>query len=346
MPRRRPLPQGEIHRKLPERISIIYKALTEMREGDRVTCAGLSEKLGVDTRTVLRDIAIMGCDFGMPIEYNPQEKSYYYNDTRELEVPVVQLANRELMVLIVAELMAGQAQGTPLSRSLKSLFRKIRIRRKDSSTMDRKKIERLVSFHGQPVRLVSEQVWTRLLEAMCRHQVVIMEYKGLADEKSFTRTVEPLHVACVEGDWYLVAYDRDKEGIRHFALSRVQSLRPTSTKAPKRRFDPKTSLSNRFQRSIDLPGEKTTVVLEFDPHVAVQIEERQWHPEQKLKKRRDGSLVLSIPAPTGALHNSVRQWILGWGAMVKVLKPTELRKTILDEYRAALRRHRRPVPRR
>ncbi|NLX13299.1 MAG: WYL domain-containing protein [Phycisphaerales bacterium] len=343
MPRRRHLPPGEKHRKSFERISIIYNALDGMQQGDRVTCASLAETLGVDIRTVLRDIDTMRSDMGMPIEYNQCEKSYYYNHSREFEVPVVQVANRERIVLIVAEMMVGQAQGTPLSRSLKSLFHKIRIRHEDSSALDRRRIKRLVSFHGQPVRLVSEQVWTRLLEAMRKPRVVTMEYQGLEDKESCTRAVEPLHVACVEGDWYLLAYDRDKSGIRYFALSRIKSLLRTSTKARKHRFNPKTALSNRFGQSIGLPGKTTTVVLEFAPEVTDEIKERKWHAEQQLEIQPGRPAVLSMPVPTDALYHSVKRWILGWGAMVKVLEPSELRTTILNEYRAALRRHEEPA---
>ena len=76
-------------------------------------------------------------------------------------------------------------------------------------------------------------------------------------------------------------------------------------------------------------GESPRPVVQLDHNVAVRfaksaapwILERQWHPKQKVKHHRDGSITLSFPAP--ALYE-VKRWVLSWGAEAEVVGPKEL----------------------
>ena len=45
------------------------------------------------------------------------------------------------------------------------------------------------------------------------------------DVKTFEkRTVEPWHLACISGQWYLLGYDRNREARRIFVLARMQKV--------------------------------------------------------------------------------------------------------------------------
>lgn len=50
--------------------------------------------------------------------------------------------------------------------------------------------------------------------------------------------------------------------------------------------------------------------------------ERQWHPQQKVKKECGGSILLCLPAPD--LYE-VKRWVLQWGGEAEVLAPEDLR---------------------
>ena len=67
------------------------------------------------------------------------------------------------------------------------------------------------------------------------------------------------------------------------------------------------------------------VVIRFDPAVADQVRERDWHETQQMRDLPSGGLEVRLRL--GALAE-VERWVLGWGASAEVLGPAELRKRI------------------
>ena len=89
-------------------------------------------------------------------------------------------------------------------------------------------------------------------------------------------------------------------------------------------FDAEALLAPVFGRSA-AGGKVHKVCLLFDKEVADWITERQWHPKQKLKRRRDASIELSFPAK-GLFE--VQRWVLSWGHQVRVLAPETLKDDV------------------
>jgi predicted DNA-binding transcriptional regulator YafY len=59
---------------------------------------------------------------------------------------------------------------------------------------------------------------------------------------------------------------------------------------------------------------------------------RNIHPTQQFTKRRDGRTVLTM---TVRGTTELRNWLLGFGAWLEVLKPSELRKELTELARLA-----------
>ena len=74
--------------------------------------------------------------------------------------------------------------------------------------------------------------------------------------------------------------------------------------------------------------EEYKVRIRFTARVAPYIEEREWHPSQKIKKSKDGGLLLSF---TTNHLNEVKDWALSWGPSANVLAPVKL----VEKMRAA-----------
>lgn len=60
-------------------------------------------------------------------------------------------------------------------------------------------------------------------------------------------------------------------------------------------------------------------------HPTEKLKERCWHPSQKNKKLKDGSLELAFEV---AGTKEIKTWILGFGSLAKVLEPAALVKEI------------------
>ena len=69
------------------------------------------------------------------------------------------------------------------------------------------------------------------------------------------------------------------------------------------------------------------------PELAPWASEKEWHPNQKMIRRKGGALELHLPV---ADTRDIESWILSLGEHVRVLGPAELRKTIKARHRKAL----------
>jgi predicted DNA-binding transcriptional regulator YafY len=76
--------------------------------------------------------------------------------------------------------------------------------------------------------------------------------------------------------------------------------------------------------------EPITVKIKFSADQARYIEERRWSKDQKIKKLKDNSIILTM---TTSGWFDVRKWLLSFGADAELLEPDDKR----DEMRKAVR---------
>ncbi len=76
------------------------------------------------------------------------------------------------------------------------------------------------------------------------------------------------------------------------------------------------------------------VKVRFDKSLARYLLERRWHPSQKNKKLKDGSLELAFEV---AGTKEIKSWILGFGSLAKVLKPASVVNEIKNDLEKSLR---------
>lgn len=267
---------------------------------------------------------------GAPLEYDSRKHGYYFSDPG-WTLPKVELTELEVLNVLLAEQMARQYSGTPVADVLDSVFEKLKGVLNEPVTIDPALIERNFSFYGSPNRPISERVWIPLFRALRERRTIQFEYSSVSSGNHGLREVEPLHLACLTSEWYLVAFDTEKVGIRQYAVSRIKGTPNITDNYFDRDFDAETYFSNRFNRFVGQNGTSYQVGIRFSRTVAHWILERIWHPEQKTQKHRDGSLTLSFPTPS--LYE-VKRWVLQWGSDAKVLGPKELVDAHRDEIAA------------
>src|SRR6202035_3529972 len=72
--------------------------------------------------------------------------------------------------------------------------------------------------------LPDAKIFTEISKAIQDEEVVEFEYKKLDAKAYEKRTVEPWHLACVAGQWYLLGYDQAREARRIFVLGRRRTV--------------------------------------------------------------------------------------------------------------------------
>jgi predicted DNA-binding transcriptional regulator YafY len=80
--------------------------------------------------------------------------------------------------------------------------------------------------------------------------------------------------------------------------------------------------------------ELVLIKVRFHKSLTRYLLERRWHPSQKNKKLKDGSLELAFEV---AGTKEIKTWILGFGSLAKVLEPALLVKEIKDDLGKSLK---------
>lgn len=289
----------------------------------------LGEELEVSTKTVMRDIEFMRDRLNLPIEYDGTKFGYFY--TEEVDAfPTLQITEGELFALLVAEKALHAYRGSPFEKRLMGAFKKLEKSLPDTVSLNLAEWQKTISFRTVAEPVVNLEVMDILAQAAARKSRLAIRYKKPNSREAEARTIDPYHLANVNGDWYLFAFDHLRKDIRTFVPTRIQSAEPTGEKfVISSQFAAERHLRDSF--GIHSKQGEFDVAIRFEKRVADYIREKRWHPSQRLDELEDGSVEVQLKL--GSLIE-VQRWILGWGGDAHVLRPPEL----VESVRGAARR--------
>ncbi len=296
-----------------------------LKAGRYPNCRKLAEELEVSSKTVQRDIDFMRYRLGLPIEYDQLHFGFYYTEPVS-HFPNIEISEGELVALYVGQKALAQYRGTSFEAPLSTAFRKISDGLRDTISVTWSDLDSAISFRSTGRSVTDVHLFEQLSHAVFKQVEVGFDYKKPGAVRYEQRQVQPYHLGCIENLWYLFALDLDRGQLRTFALPRMRDVRVSKTRF-RRPID--FSISRFLDQSFGVFAKPTktrhTVRILFDAFAAARIEERQWHPSQKIKHLRDGGIELSLTL--GNLEE-VERWILSWGSHAQVLAPAELKQRI------------------
>jgi predicted DNA-binding transcriptional regulator YafY len=307
------------------RFQEIFHAIKTGRYPNRTK---LAETIEVTTKTIQRDIDYMRYQLSVPIEFDFAKGGYYFTKPMT-ELPLFQLTEAELVSVFVAQKALEAYKGTALEQPLRTAFQKLQAATESANiSVSWEDLDSAISFQQFGAYLPNATVFSELAKAIQNKEVVEFGYKKL-DAKAFEkRTVEPWHLACVSGQWYLLGYDRNRKARRIFVLARMQKV----SRADKKFSNPspgKEEIQRLFRDSFQIwqteDAELEQIVLRFSGQAAQLVRERNWHASQQIQELAAGNLELALTL------NSLEEiipWILSWGKNCEVVRPAKLRKKV------------------
>ena len=310
-----------------ERMLRIHQAL---QAGNFPNATALAREIEVATKTIHRDIEFMRSRLDLPVEYDTRRHGYYY--TGEVSsFPTMQITEGEIFALVVAEKALQQYRGTSFEKPLLSAIKKMEQALPDTISLNLADIEQTISFRTRAEPILNLEIFDVLARAVAQRQQLELHYRK-PGHKAEARLVDPYHLANINGEWFLFAYDHARKDLRTFAPARIQSASPTGKIFERTQ---KFSLEKRLRDSFGVhAGEgKFDVVLRFTPRAADYIREKKWHPSQSLRDLKDGGAELRMKLSSLA---EVQRWVLSWGGEAKVLKPRELAESVKNAAQAVL----------
>lgn len=297
----------------------------ELQSGKYPNASTLARTMEVSTKTIHRDLDFMRDRMELPIEYDGSKFGfYYYEDVQAF--PTMQITEGELIAVLIAEKAMEQYRGTNFEKPLLSAFRKMESSLPDTISLNLSDWEQTISFRTTAEPIINLEIFDTLAKATAQHKQLRLEYKKPGARKAEERIVDPYHLANINSEWFLFAFDQARDDIRTFVPARIQSVKATGKKFPAPK---KFSLEKRLRDSFGVHSGKGEydVTIRFDAAVADYIREKRWHPSQKVKNLRDGGLELQLKLSS---LNEVQRWVMTWAGNAQVIAPPELADSVRE----------------
>ncbi len=299
----------------------IHQALAAEKFPNTVS---LARELEVTSKTIQRDLDFMRDRLNLPVEFDYFRKGYHY--TGEVSsFPTMQITEGEIFALVVAEKALQQYRGTSFEKPLLSAIKKMEQALPDTISLNLADIEQTISFRTRAEPILNLEIFDVLARAVAQRQQLELHYRK-PGQPAEPRLVDAYHLANINGEWYLFAYDHARKDLRTFVPARIQSARATGKTFERTQ---KFSLEKRLRDSfgVHAGAGKFEVVLRFTPRAADYIREKKWHPSQTLRDLKDGGAELKMKLSSLA---EVQRWVLSWGGEAKVLQPKELAESVRE----------------
>ncbi len=307
-----------------------------LQNDDRPNCRALAGELEVSSKTVQRDIDFMRDQLGLPLEYDPVARGFFYT-RKVVQFPTMRISEGELVALSVARNALAQYQGTPFERPLRAAFEKLTAGLRDQIHFAwQNDVSESISFRAAGQSVGDLATFEAASQGVLRSEELVFGYRKLGSDQEEARRVQPVHLACVDSQWYLFGFDLARDSsMRTFALTRMTGLRTTGQVfARPLHFSLAEHLADSFGVFSSPAAEK--VRLRFDAFGGRLIRERVWHASQEITDLPDGGLELSMRV---GISPEVIRWLLGWGEHVEVLEPASLRLEIARTANSILARY-------
>jgi proteasome accessory factor B len=316
----------------------IYEIHAAIRSGTYPNCSKLAEKLSVERKTIQRDITFMRDELKLPILYQESLHGYVYTEDVS-DFPVFQTSAQELATLFLARNALESVRGTALADHLHGTFSKLTRGMLGKiqfswSDLDEAFSRKTIEQNPRTVKLFGN-----IAQSILEQNVIQFFYRKLGAEKAESRSVNPLHLGEVDGAWYLIAHDHQRDALRTFSLARMTRLRVSSKRFDRPiGFDSRVYLNQSFGIwNVAGDDRRHLVRVELKNYAARLCEERRWHPSQELIRRNAAGTRVEVRFEVGRLEEVLR-WVLSFGSQAKALGPPELVRMVREEVRAMAQR--------
>ncbi len=284
------------------------------------TIANMSERFEISYRQSAREVEFMRDFFRAPIEYDREEKGYYYSD-KKFELPGLWTADEEIITLLIAKKISGMIPGEKRKERFKVLVEKIL----NETGIDIDQIEKHFSVKNVRYAKVIPAVFESVLYSFLKRKKIKIIYNSPYKGTRSERTINPVHMILYMGNWHLIAYCEMKGDIRDFLLSRID-IAEILEENIMAGIDEKIGKSDIYKNyGIFFSGSGEEVILKFSGPKKNIVKDQIWFGNQKIDFNKEGDMILRFPASD---FRELAGDILGYGAGVEVLSPPGLRNEI------------------
>lgn len=308
-----------------DRLLRLLKIVRLLQSGQAYTSSELAKENGVSQRTIFRDLQLLQ-RAGIVYSRDEADTGYVLQDATLLPATDFTLAET-LALLVLCNQLGDHTGGIPFQRDARSAALKLLSNLPAEMRDELGELTRAISIDLGPHNTLhhAHAAYDVLTMALADGKKIRIQYGSLSGEGNIETTLSPFHLLFKRRSWYVIGHSELHDETRIFNVGRIQSWESlTDTYDIPTSFKIDRFLANAWAL-IPERGQRMRVVLRFQPMVAKNVAEVRWHKTQQIFWNDDGTLDFSVVVDG---LTEIRWWILGYGAQVEVLEPSELRDDI------------------
>lgn len=312
------------------RIHRLLRLVTILQGGTPLSAAELAERLGISRRTLFRDLEALR-EAGIPYKFDAARG--YHVESGFFLPPINLRVNEALGLMLLAKAAEGH-RNQPFFQAAAEAIGKVATQLPEPyRDVTVNMMERVTIAPGESAVTHADRqgAFVKLQKAMSQRRVVRMRYGSLFDGQAIETRFNPYHLHFAKRGWYAIGFSVLHGEVRTFKLDRIESLEQTDTQF---RPDDNFSIDHYLGLAWSLipEGEVHDVELLFEPKVAHNVSEVQWHKTQRQRIEPDGRCRMWFRVDG---LNEITWWLLGYGDQVFVECPDALRVKLAEVHQAA-----------
>ena len=303
-----------------ERILSLHRILKTSRYP--VTVVRLQDELECSRATVYRDLAFLRDALMAPVTGDGE--SGFPSDAEDggrFELPGLWQNSDELHALLAAQQLLSRSGGGVLSSALAPLQSRIDKLLDEHSAGKRWPVERarVIPHRG---RRMDEHAFRNVCSAVLQRKQLSFEYRARSTDEKTRRTVSPQRITHYRDNWYLDAWDHERDALRSFSVDRVVAARVLDADA--RDID-EAELDTHLAGSYGIFSgpPKGIATIRFTAKAARWVADEHWHSQQQGRHLPDGRYELKVP------YSAARELlmdVLHYGSDAEIVEPASLRE--------------------
>jgi len=302
-------------------------------QGRRVVRAEeLAEHFSISLRTVYRDISALG-EAGVPVV---GEAGVGYSLVKGYHLPPVMLTAEEACALFTGGELAKKFTDGSLDAAVDGALAKLRAVLPSDHKDHLEHLARGTIIANIPGMSVGETnrgpaCLATVQQAVARRRVLAMRYRAREQPEDTVREVEPLGILFYGGNWYLVAWCRLRNDLRHFRVDRIRDI-----ELGKEAFGSREGFSlGRHIETYARRGDSFPSRIWF----AREAQERaraESYATLVEERERGGGTEFSLLTWS---YDWLASWLLSFGDKAEALEPPELRDSVRIQAETVAGRH-------
>ena len=316
-----------------DRIHRLLNLVVVLQSGRSFNSVQLSQECGVSRRTIFRDLNTLQ-ESGIPVRFDRVKQSYVLHSPVYIP-PTDFKIDEALSLAVLCNHVSVSETGIPFLQPARTAAMKV------LSALPGKLRELVSDFAaGMEIRVdphnplkESADIYELLSKSLSQRKQIRIHYKSLMPDEpdEFSTLLNPYRLLFGRRSWYVIGRSSRHRAVRTFHLGRIRraEMLDSGYRIPER-FTLDRFLGNAWFLIRDREKAQR-IVVRFQPMVARNVADVQWHKSQKVVWNDDGTLDFQVTVDG---LREIQWWILGYGDQAEVIKPKALRDAVATRIQA------------